>query len=281
MGGEKKAERKGWVHFVAGAASGCALVLAGHPFDTVKVRLQTAQAGHFKGPLACVVSTVKKEGPFALYKGVLPPLLMTSGVNTVLFGLQYNFCDAFVRRRGGVAGVDKPTLPEVMASAVMSGAMISALVTPMEGIKTRLQVDYTVGGRSAFDCTKEVLRSQGLRYGVYRGWGPVVLCRMSNYAYFGGYHLATTNGVDNSVLAGATAGLFYWLSCYPFDVVKARVMANTGEHLGMTSAAKQLYSEFGVRGFFRGFTPTILRAFPANAAAFSAYDFVSKTLNPA
>lgn len=32
--------------------------------------------------------TVRGEGLLALYKGVLPPLVMTGGINCVLFGLQ-------------------------------------------------------------------------------------------------------------------------------------------------------------------------------------------------
>lgn len=40
-----------------------ALVLAGHPFDTVKVRLQTeGKGGRFQGPVHCFAETIKKEG---------------------------------------------------------------------------------------------------------------------------------------------------------------------------------------------------------------------------
>jgi hypothetical protein len=44
-------------------------------FDTVKVRLQTSKEGHFKGPLDCVLQTVRKEGVAGLYKGATPPLV--------------------------------------------------------------------------------------------------------------------------------------------------------------------------------------------------------------
>ncbi len=83
-------------HFIAGSASGVALVLVGHPFDTVKVhflpsslrflsllfdqemissldvdlhllifkvRLQTdGMKGRFTGPINCLLVTVKQEG---------------------------------------------------------------------------------------------------------------------------------------------------------------------------------------------------------------------------
>jgi hypothetical protein len=47
----------------------------GHPFDTVKVRLQTTDTSQFKGPLDCLLQTVRKEGFTGLYKGASPPLV--------------------------------------------------------------------------------------------------------------------------------------------------------------------------------------------------------------
>lgn len=46
-----------------------------YSFDTVKVRLQTSRDSHFKGPLDCVVQTLRKEGVAGLYKGATPPLV--------------------------------------------------------------------------------------------------------------------------------------------------------------------------------------------------------------
>jgi solute carrier family 25 carnitine/acylcarnitine transporter 20/29 len=47
----------------------------GHPFDTVKVRLQTTDTSHFRGPMDCLLQTVRKEGFAGLYKGATPPLV--------------------------------------------------------------------------------------------------------------------------------------------------------------------------------------------------------------
>jgi|SRR5579871_4742887 len=61
--------------FVAGIFSGFAKLSVGHPFDTIKVRLQTSQRSQFKGPLDCVLQTVRNEGFRGLYKGATPPLV--------------------------------------------------------------------------------------------------------------------------------------------------------------------------------------------------------------
>jgi solute carrier family 25 carnitine/acylcarnitine transporter 20/29 len=46
----------------AGAAGGLCAVIVGHPFDLVKVRLQTAEKGLYSGAMDVVKRTVAREG---------------------------------------------------------------------------------------------------------------------------------------------------------------------------------------------------------------------------
>ena len=78
--------------FVAGGAGGMSAVLSGHPFDTIKVRLQTmpmpklGEKPMYTGMWDCVAKTVKYEGVFkGLYKGMGAPLV---GV-TPIFALSF------------------------------------------------------------------------------------------------------------------------------------------------------------------------------------------------
>lgn len=61
--------------FVAGVFSGITKLTVGHPFDTIKVRMQTSADGKFKGPMDCLFQTIRKEGVRGLYKGATPPLV--------------------------------------------------------------------------------------------------------------------------------------------------------------------------------------------------------------
>jgi len=49
-------------------------------------------------------------------------------------------------------------------------------------------------------------------------------------------------------------------------------------YAGMRGAARAIYAEAGIAGFFKGFAPCVLRAFPANAACFLALEVALKTL---
>jgi len=57
---------------VAGTVAGVAVCIVGHPFDTLKVRLQTQPINNpiYSGLADCFYKTLKWEGISGLYKGV-------------------------------------------------------------------------------------------------------------------------------------------------------------------------------------------------------------------
>jgi solute carrier family 25 carnitine/acylcarnitine transporter 20/29 len=60
----------------AGGFGGVCAVIVGHPFDLVKVRLQTAEKGVYKGAIDVVTKSVAKDGlARGLYAGVSAPLV--------------------------------------------------------------------------------------------------------------------------------------------------------------------------------------------------------------
>jgi solute carrier family 25 (mitochondrial carnitine/acylcarnitine transporter), member 20/29 len=79
----------------------------------------------------------------------------------------------------------------------------------------------------------------------------------------------------------------FWLASYPSDVVKQRLMTdplggrlNDGQrkYARWKDAAGDIWRKEGPRGFWRGFVPCFLRAFPANAAALVAFEAVMRGL---
>ncbi|KAJ1649803.1 hypothetical protein IWQ61_009222, partial [Dispira simplex] len=77
--------------FAAGIASGITKLAVGHPFDTIKVRLQTEGGfGRFRGPLHCLQTTLRHEGFFALYKGATPPMVGWAIMDSVQLGTLSN-----------------------------------------------------------------------------------------------------------------------------------------------------------------------------------------------
>lgn len=62
--------------FAAGGVGGVCAVIVGHPFDLVKVRMQTAERGVYSGAFDVVRQTISREGMRrGLYAGVSAPLV--------------------------------------------------------------------------------------------------------------------------------------------------------------------------------------------------------------
>jgi solute carrier family 25 carnitine/acylcarnitine transporter 20/29 len=60
----------------AGGFGGVCAVIVGHPFDLIKVRLQTAERGVYNGAIDAVRKSVAKDGlRRGLYAGVSAPLV--------------------------------------------------------------------------------------------------------------------------------------------------------------------------------------------------------------
>lgn len=80
----------------AGGFGGVCAVIVGHPFDLVKVRLQTAERGVYKGAIDVVTKSVAKDGlARGLYAGVSAPLVGVTPMCMFFLSMQFIFLDFF------------------------------------------------------------------------------------------------------------------------------------------------------------------------------------------
>ena len=151
-------------------------------FDTVKVRLQTSERSHFKGPLDCVLTTVRNEGVRGLYKGATPPLLGWMVMDSLMLGsltyyrrfLHENVFSSHNLRQYASSGVSLskdtireaetklPTIGHALAG-VAAGWTVSFVAAPVEHVKARLQIQYSADKskrlyKGPIDCTTKIVR---------------------------------------------------------------------------------------------------------------------------
>ncbi|KAL7908965.1 mitochondrial carrier domain-containing protein [Trichoderma velutinum] len=317
--------------FVAGVFSGIAKLTVGHPFDTVKVRLQTTQASRFSGPLQCVLQTVRNEGVTGLYKGATPPLVGWMFMDSVMLGslnvyrrlmAQHVFgVDSWTPGAGsGASGLGFGSLMKLSSSfsrtssssepsylpplghgiaGIMAGATVSFIAAPVEHVKARLQIQYAARKAERLysgplDCIRKIHAHHGIR-GIYHGLSATLLFRGFFFFWWGSYDMLSralrkNTNLSNPAInfwAGGLSAQVFWLTSYPSDLVKQRIMTDPlGGGLGdgvrrfpkWRDAAVAVYRESGWRGYWRGFLPCFLRAFPANAMALVAFEGVMRTL---
>lgn len=280
----------------------------GHPFDTVRIRIQQQKFVPASGaPAAAVaastmsggswprvlVQMVLKEGPFTPYRGMIYPLTFNAIQSAVAFQ-GYGQCLRWLQGRlGDDADSSRPHVRPSITQQFIAGAWGGALQTlctvPVEVMKIRLQLQTAVRGSPGYKgplkMASEVFRDHGVA-GYFRGSFITLVREVPSFGiYFGGYELAlqalTPPERENNptaaarFLAGGVAGVTSWFSIYPFDIIKTRVQS----HLCTKTVAPcwrtcagQIYKEGGWRAFWRGLTPTLMRAFLVNGGCFLFYD---------
>ncbi|GAA5862342.1 hypothetical protein JCM1840_004151 [Sporobolomyces johnsonii] len=270
---------------IAGSFGGMAQVLVGQPLDTIKTRAQTARPGQFKGPLDIAMQTIRKEGFFALYKGMASPLIGVAGVNSLLFA-----SNAYARKL--VSPFPDLSIGQVALAGAMAGAAQSVLASPVEMFKVRMQAQYGANPKRLREVVGEMFSKYGWRKGIMRGYWITVVREIPAYAgFYAGYEWTKRTfqkklGTDSlpvwaTLTAGAMGGIAYWTACYPLDVVKSRIQFAEQPPHGFNyiiNTFKDIYRREGARAFVAGITPTYIRAVPAAASTFVAFELAMEFL---
>jgi len=273
------------VENVGGFLGGSVSIVVGHPFDTVKVR---QQAGHtaYAGAIDCFKRTVQAEGPRALFKGMLSPLLTNSAMSAITFSTWQE-----AQRLLHFDEKEHAPLSKVFLAGSIAGVTQCSLATPMELVRTKLQVQH--GGSLAYkgniDCIRKVCQAEGLA-GLYRGNVSMMLREAPAFGVYFSMYEATKRALCPELrpgdaepmwleaAGGAVTGGVTWAVVMPIDVVSTRIQSLPEEQArdpaqrSMRRVAEHIWQEGGVRAFYRGLPTAILRGVVLNALVFPVYE---------
>ena len=277
--------------FLCGCLGGVANILSSHPFDTIKVRMQILDMKLFDS----LKYIIKTEGTLSLYKGMGSPLMSVPVIYAFCFGAY-----EIGKWLQGIKPKEDVTVSQAMIAGVFAGFGISGIVTPMELVKCRMQMEGA-GKRMEKSTTlgmvKHVIRTNGIKE-LYKG-NVITLFRElpSGAMYFGGYEYANMKLEEkygeyntNSLLAGGTAGFLSYVVGYPQDVVKTKLQCDDGmvrkyhenkyiKDGGIINCAKEIWRIKGIVGFTKGFSACVTRGVIAEAMTFFVYENTKKYVN--
>ncbi|XP_060197506.1 uncharacterized protein LOC132626604 [Lycium barbarum] len=191
-----EATRVGVANGFAGMVSNLVSCVYFVPLDVVCQRLMVQGIPGSKpctGPFDVIRKVLKAEGVRGMYRGFGLTAVTQSPAQALWLGA-YGAAQHMIWRNLGYGdNVDKkPSHMEMVAVQataglqetldLFAGACSSVITTPIDTIKTRLQVidDYGVGRPSVLKTTKALLREDGWK-GFYRGFGP----RFLNMSFYG------------------------------------------------------------------------------------------------
>jgi len=155
---------------MAGATAGVCQVVATNPMEMVKIQLQLAGTSAAKDRLTAG-EICKKLGVRGLYKGTMATLARDVPFSIVFFSLVSLF------KEYGTTEGEKTPLYTVFASGIGAGALAAAAVTPMDMVKTRMQVIPKPGDliySSQIHCYKHAISKEGFKC-LFKGVVPRVL----------------------------------------------------------------------------------------------------------
>eukprot|EP00884_Botryococcus_braunii_P022326 jgi/Botrbrau1/8778/Bobra.0330s0010.3 len=252
------------------------------------------------------LQTLVEQGLFGLYRGMAAPLATVAAFNALLFSVR-GFMESTLAHPDG----SPLTVGDQAIAGLGAGFAVSFLACPTELAKCRLQAQFgkkpASGGiqhmadgsilyRGPMDVLGHVVKAEGGPTAIFRGLWPTLLREVpGNAVMFGVYEylkqkLAAAQGLKSTselgrgslMLAGGAAGTSFWLATYPLDVIKSGIQVDSytnPKYRGTWDCTKKMYASEGIRGFWRGFGPCLVRSFPANAVCFMVYEQTKKVLD--
>ncbi|KAK8183355.1 mitochondrial carrier domain-containing protein [Phyllosticta capitalensis] len=281
----------------AGGVGGICAVVVGHPFDLVKVRLQTAEKGVYSGAMDVVRKTIAREGMVrGLYAGVSAPLVGVTPMFAVSFW-GYDLGKQLVSSFSTVEN-NQYSVAQVSSAGFFSAIPMTLITAPFERVKVLLQIQgqktLAPGEKPKYsgglDVVRHLYREGGMR-SVFRG-SAMTLARdgPGSAAYFATYEVIkrrlTPKNPDGSpgklsltavMAAGGAAGVAMWIPVFPVDTVKSRLQSAEG-NVTVGGVVRQLWKAGGAKAFFPGIGPAMCRAVPANAATFLGVEVAQKAM---
>jgi len=247
---------------------------------------------------ATLIGLARTEGRAGLFKGLTAPLASLTFANAISFGTSDG-----VRRRILRAYPNTSEPLSYTAGGAAAGAVLLPLITAMEAVKVRAQVDNafsTPRHGSAFHVLKHMINRWGVR-SLYVAL-PVMVPREIGFAIFyfgtfGSFRGAATDTVDRMLPEGTTstivraalvpicggiAGALSWSVVYPLDSIKTNVQTQKslapGQFRSCLNMTRAMYRGGGFGIFYRGLSTCVARAFVVSSTRFSTFELAMALL---
>lgn len=295
MASSSSSQHDDLAEILAGSLGGAAATAIEYPMDTIKVRLQD-DGKRYKNIFHCVRHILEKEGLInGFFRGLPAPVLGAAFENAILFVVYRGFVDALQRIFLVNSYLqDNEPLTIVACAGAAGGVVVSLILTPADLVKCRMQVQNTLPVadriyKNSVQCLLAIYKKRGVR-GLFRGHVAMTL----REAIGCGWYFVTFQFLIRSFLkegesfhevsplvhlfAGGCAGVAFWSSTYPIDAVKTKQQTMKADYmrLNFRQSCRRLYRTEGLRGMFRGYGVTAVRAFPGNAVLIAVYEQVNR-----
>ncbi|KAI9824196.1 MAG: hypothetical protein M1819_000908 [Sarea resinae] len=184
------------------------------------------------------------------------------------------------------------SLASNMIAGAFAGIAEHSVMYPIDLLKTRMQVvnpSPTAVYTGLTNAVAQISRIEGFR-SLWRGVSSVIVGAGPAHAvYFATYEavkqaMGGNEGNSHHPFAAATSGACATISSdalmNPFDVIKQRMQVHGSVYRSLAHCATTMYRTEGLRAFYVSYPTTLCMTVPFTAAQFTAYESMSKMMNP-
>jgi len=288
-----------------GAAALSKTVVA--PLERAKVVLQAQRSvfiterDRFKGLVDFLTRAPQEQGVVSLWRGNWANVLRIVPATAIRFPC-YDTYKRLSLPRGewGYSGAER--VLRRMEAGIFAGLTTLLFTYPLDVAKTRLSLDNSKTGeaklyKGVWDCLSKTRRADGF-VTWYRGF---LLAAGTTIPYFavsftvydllrdafilnrkrtsGETSTSDAYAILNYIGIGTIAGTAAQLVTYPLDTIRKRLQMNgllgtEKVYKSTLDCIKKVSAAEGVKGFYGGLVPTLLKIAPAAAIQFTAYDLL-------
>ncbi|KAJ3332245.1 hypothetical protein HDU76_000836 [Blyttiomyces sp. JEL0837] len=274
-----------YMNITAGAIAGVTEILVCYPLDVVKTRFQLQVSGSdqaYKSITDAFTKIVRQEGFGALYRGILPPILVEAPKRAIKFSANEEYGRLYKSY-----GIKDAQFLSIL-TGMSAGATEAVVVVSPDLVKIRLQDKANAGKyKGTFDCASKIWVEEGFA-GFWKGLEATALRHIVwNAGYFGVIQAVRTNlpkantkneKLMNNFIAGSIGGTVGTILNTPFDVVKSRVQGQiTGpfKYNWSFPALITIAREEGFGALYKGFVPKVLRLGPGGGILLATFEVVT------
>ena len=255
-----------------GVLYGTTSVCVGHPFDTVKTKMQAQSGFESRNMIKTFTTTVKEQGIRGLYRGCLPPLFGSGifrSVQFAVFEAAYTYMDVpFARYELPFTG---GLQVRVLTGGFLASTARAIIETPLEYAKVRRQTQQNWRLRD-----------------VYTGFGVTwmrtigLMCTYFIIIDSARRHVPEVfnSHVIGPFLLSGFAATFAWWVVWPLEYMKSQVQGNYGRQQTLLKRMSGVVRERGgILGLYRGIGPGTIRSFIANGTSMIVMQFAQRKVS--
>ncbi|XP_066515413.1 mitochondrial thiamine pyrophosphate carrier isoform X2 [Hoplias malabaricus] len=287
---------------LAGSAAGMVTRAIISPLDVIKIRFQIEKVssknpqGKYSSLLQASRCMLTEEGLQAFWKGHIPAQLLSVCYGAVQFA-SFETLTELVHKNTSYNS-QMPGVHFLCGGLAAVSATIAC--QPLDTLRTRFAAQ---GEPKVYHTLRHAVFTMYRQEGVltfYRGLTPTLVA-VFPYAglQFFFYNVlnkllkrnsSKSKGGLQSLLSGSIAGVISKTITYPFDLFKKRLQVGGFEearihfgqvrtYRGFLDCAVRISREEGLRGFFKGLSPSLLKAALSTGLTFFWYEFFTNAIS--